>query len=219
VESHLFTGIIEEVGTIEMVHSVNLGGLLTIRAGAVLPGMKAGDSIAVNGVCLTVVRFGPTSFSCDLSAETLERTGFGKAHTGQLVNLERPLSVGARLGGHFVQGHVDALGRLAFSSPSGAGTVIGIEHPRDLDRYLVQKGSIAVDGISLTIASIEKDFFTVAVIPHTLQNTNLKSIRIGDSVNLEADILGKHIERLLRFGSHSGANSSWDLQYLKEQGF
>lgn len=215
----MFTGIIEEVGTIEVVRRVNLGGLLTIRAGAVLPGMKAGDSIAVNGVCLTVVRFGETSFACDLSTETLERTSFGKAHEGQLVNLERPLSVGARLGGHFVQGHVDALGRLAFNNLSGTGAVIGIEHPRDLDRYLVQKGSIAVDGISLTIASIEKDFFTVAVIPYTLQNTNLRNVRIGDSVNLEADILGKHIERLLRSRSHSDKNSGWDLQYLKEQGF
>ena len=215
----MFTGIIEEVGTIEVVRRVSLGGLLTVRAGAVLPGMKAGDSIAVNGVCLTVVRFGETSFACDLSTETLERTSFGKAHEGQLVNLERPLSVGARLGGHFVQGHVDGLGRLAFNNLSGTGAVIGIEHPRDLDRYLVQKGSIAVDGISLTIASLEKDFFTVAVIPHTLQNTNLKNVRIGDSVNLEADILGKHIERLLRSGSHSDKNSGWDLQYLKEQGF
>ena len=215
----MFTGIIEEVGRIEAVRRVNLGGSLTVGARTVLPEMKAGDSIAVNGVCLTVVSFSATSFSCDLSAETLERTSFGKSHEGQWVNLERPLSVGARLGGHFVQGHVDALGRLAFSSPSGAGVVIGIESPRDLDRYLVPKGSIAVDGISLTIASIEKDFFTVAVIPHTLQNTTLKNLRIGDSVNLEADILGKHVERLLRSGSHSGTNSSWDLQYLKEQGF
>jgi len=138
MENQLFTGIIEEVGKIQAVRRVNLGGTLAIGARTVLSQMKAGDSIAVNGVCLTVVNFSETSFACDLSAETLERTSFGSSHEGMLVNLERPLSVGARLGGHFVQGHVDALGRFAFSSPSGGGTVIGIEHPGDLDRYLVQ---------------------------------------------------------------------------------
>lgn len=219
MEVRLFTGIIEETGRIQVLRQAYPGATITIVAREVLAGMKPGDSIAVNGVCLTVICNSDASFACDLSSETLQRTSFGKAREGGVVNLERPLAMDARLGGHFVQGHVDAVGRLAGMVPEGGGSVLTIEFPRELSRYLVPKGSIAVDGISLTIASLETALFTAAVIPHTLKATNLRTLQAGDPVNLEVDILGKYVERLLQAGITQDNDRKWNLEYLREQGF
>ncbi len=215
----MFTGIIEETGRIEALRHAYQGATIAVKARAVLADLKPSDSIAVNGVCLTVVEKNDSTFVCDLSSETLQRTSLGRIREGTVVNLERPLAIDARLGGHFVQGHVDAVGRVARMVPEGGGSVMSIEFPHDLGRYVVPKGSIAVDGISLTVASLEPGFFTVAVIPHTLHMTNLRTLQAGDPVNLEADILGKYVERLLQSRIEQNNASKWNVEYLKEQGF
>jgi riboflavin synthase len=196
----MFTGIVEELGEIEDLRVAAEGAVLTIAARGVAAGLRAGDSIACNGVCLTVVETDGKSFRCDLSAETLRRTSFGAARCGSGVNLERPLEAGGRIGGHFVLGHVDGVGSLAESRPCGEGRTMSFAFPRDLERYLVWKGSIAVDGISLTIAELGVESFSVAVIPHTLGVTNLRDLAPGDPVNLEVDILGKYFERFFVLG-------------------
>ncbi len=213
----MFTGIIETTGRIRAIERTSLGATLVISAPGVAPELKVGESVAVNGVCLTVTVPGPEVFTADLSPETLERTTLGRARSGLTVNLERPLTPASRLGGHFVQGHVDGVGNFVSAIPSGAGIVIGVEFPRILERYLVYKGSVAVDGISLTIASIQGARFTVAVIPHTLRATNLQSLKPGDAVNIETDMLGKYIERFVQLGLVKTPALTAD--YLKEQGY
>lgn len=215
----MFTGIIEETGKIEVLRIGKQGAAIRISAKSIPSTLKTGDSIAVNGVCLTAAASDSCAFECDISAETLRRTSFESTREGAAVNLERPLAVGSRLGGHFVLGHVDGMGKLLFSKPSGAGVEMMFGFPRELDRYLVYKGSIAVDGISLTIASLEEASFSVAVIPHTLQNTNLMHLRIGDLVNLEVDILGKYFERFYQLGLLAGKGPKITVDYLKEQGY
>lgn len=215
----LFTGIIEETGRVESIQRASHGATVAIISQRIAPSLTSGDSVAANGVCLTVIRSSGVSFSCQLSSETLARTSFGQLREGMLVNLERPLAVGSRLGGHFVQGHVDGIGTLAEVTPSGEGSVIQIEFSRELERYLVYKGSIAVDGISLTIASLETSSFTAAVIAHTLQATNLRSLRVGDVVNLEVDVLGKYVERFLQLGLLQKPGPKLTVEYLKEKGF
>ncbi len=215
----MFTGIIEETGRIEALRAGSQGGSVRISARSAPSDLHPGDSIAVSGVCLTVTSTGGTSFTCELSAETLRRTAFEHAREGAIVNLERALTVGSRLGGHFVLGHVDGTGKLLSSRPSGVGVEMAFSYPRELERYIVFKGSIAVDGISLTIASLEDTNFGVAVIPHTLENTNLKHMRPGDPVNLEVDILGKYFERYLRLGLLEGKGAKITPDYLKEQGY
>jgi riboflavin synthase len=216
----MFTGIIEEVGTIQELRFISEGAVLTAAARIVPSDLKIGDSIAVNGVCLTATRTGQGSFSCDISAETLRLSSFKQARQGSKINLERSMMLGGRLGGHFVQGHVDGVGELASKTRSGEGWEISFEFPRDLERYLVYKGSIAVDGISLTIAALEKNSFSVAVIPHTLESTNLNHLGIGDPVNLEVDILGKYFERFFQLGLIQGEKSTkLTVEYLRDQGF
>jgi riboflavin synthase len=188
------------------------------------PTLKIGDSIAVNGVCLTAVRVNEGSFACDLSTETLQTSSLKHARGQTVVNLERPMVLGSRLGGHLVQGHVDGVGELVSAMPSGDGLDLTVSYPAGLERYLVHKGSVAVDGISLTIASLLADSFIVAVIPHTFKTTNLKYLRIGDAVNLEVDILGKYFERFFRLGLIQGeieqsTNPKLTADYLKKQGF
>lgn len=217
----MFTGIIEARGTLAAWERRGEGAAVTVRAGSVAGTLRAGDSIAVNGVCLTVVRADGEGFWCDLSAETLARTSFGSSRTGLECNLERPLEVGGRLGGHFVLGHVDGVGALVAREPSGDGAMMRFAFPPHLARYLVWKGSIAVDGISLTIAGLERESFTVAIIPHTLEVTTLGSLRSGDPVNLEVDVLGKYCERFFELGlvrSKPDA-SSLTVEFLREQGF
>ena len=189
----MFTGIVEEIGTINnLVNSV-----LTIQAEKVLTDIKLGDSIAVNGTCLTVVNFTESKFSVDLDPETLRRTTFGDLNPGDTVNLERALSANDRFGGHMVQGHVDATGRVISIRDEGDSSIFRISNPKRLKPYLVEKGFIAFDGISLTIVKALTSSFTLSVIPYTRINTNLRDQRIGGKVNLEVDILAKYVENLM----------------------
>ena len=189
----MFTGIVEEVGTVTGLE----GQRLTIAAGKVLEDVKLGDSIAVNGACLTVVDFESSHFSVELAPETLKRTSLGSWVPGQQVNLERPLAVSDRLGGHIVQGHVDATGRITSLKPDGDCVIFRITSPKRLMRYIVEKGFVAVDGISLTVVKVGGSSFTLSVIPYTLSNTNLQSQAKGGRVNLEVDIVAKYVESLI----------------------
>jgi riboflavin synthase len=215
----MFTGIVEETGTVQHLSIASQGATLAIAGASIIPGMKPGDSVAVNGVCLTVTECYSGMFSCDLSAETLERTTLCCLTPGLAVNLERPLALGDRLGGHFVMGHVDAVGSLISRKPSGEGSIMVFGYPAELERYLVYKGSVAIDGISLTIASLRQRCFSVAIIPHTLDATNLRDLRPGASVNLEVDLLGKYLERFFQLGLTGKPSASLTEEYLKEQGF
>jgi riboflavin synthase len=217
----VFTGIIEETGAIRELRILPAGAFITLSAQKVPTGLAIGDSVSVNGVCLTATRVNPDSFSCDISAETLRVSSFQQARPGMRVNLERSLRVGDRLGGHFVLGHVDGLGKMLAQKASGEGFEIYFEFPQSMERYLVYKGSIAVDGISLTIASLSKTSFSVAVIPYTFEFTNLRHLKAGDAVNLEADVLGKYIERFFQLGLTPGEKPAVKLteEYLKSQGF
>lgn len=192
--AELFTGIVEEVGSV-----VSIGGAgMTVRAGLTLEDAKLGDSIACNGACLTIVDLSPGQFSVDLSPETLRRTALGRLAPGGPINLERAVAVGARLGGHIVQGHVDGAGRITSIKPDGDSRIFRVQAPRRLMPYIVEKGFIAVDGISLTVVNRSAASFTLAVIPYTLANTNLAALSAGDRVNLEADILAKYVESLVQ---------------------
>ena len=190
----MFTGIIEESGKVEAA-----GTRLSIGCSRVLADLTMGASIAVNGVCLTAVDIRPDGFSADLAPETLERSNLGDLKQGDPVNLERPMTLQARLSGHIVQGHVDATGTLEALRELGDGNwELTVRVPRDLDRFLVYKGSICIDGISLTIASLEDGRVRVAIIPHTWEATNLSGRKPGDRVNIECDVLAKHVDKLLQ---------------------
>jgi riboflavin synthase len=194
----VFTGIIEEMGSVESLE--RRGDLLALRvaAGRVLEGLAAGGSIAVNGCCLTAVAVDQRGFLCELTAETLARTGFAQRFTrGVRVNLERPLRADGRFDGHIVQGHVDGVGSVVELRRSGESAELRVEPPKGLERYLVPKGSVAVDGVSLTVAAIAPRAFTVALIPYTLERTNLGDAKAGDLVSLEVDIVAKYVEKLL----------------------
>jgi riboflavin synthase len=215
----MFTGIIEEVGQVNALVRRGTSALLEVRAGRLLQGMQLGESIAVNGVCLTVRRQAAKSFQAELSQETLNRSSLGALRPGSLVNLERPLLATSRLGGHFVQGHVDAVGEVMAKRPDGDFAVWRFSLPGSIERYVVEKGSIAVDGISLTVASLASGSFEVALIPHTLENTNLKSLNSGDRVNLECDVLAKYVESMLKCRELQPVKSQLTEQYLKERGY
>ena len=189
----MFTGIVEEVGVVAKISDNGM----TVLATKVTEDLKLGDSIAVNGTCLTAVSFDRTEFSVDLSPETVRRTSLGRLSVGGPVNLERALLASDRMGGHIVQGHVDGTGRIMSTKRDGDSTIFRIRVPKRLNRYIVEKGFVAVDGISLTVVKIGASSFTLAVIPYTLKNTNLAALSVGDRVNLEADILAKYVERLL----------------------
>jgi riboflavin synthase len=190
----VFTGIIEELGKVEAA-----GTRLSIGCSRVLADLTMGASVAVNGVCLTAVDIRPDGFSADLAPETLERSNLGDLKPGDPVNLERPMTLQARLSGHIVQGHVDATGTLEALRELGDGNwELTVRVPSDLDRFLVYKGSICIDGISLTIASVEDGRVQVAIIPHTYEATNLSGRKPGDRVNIECDVLAKHVDKLLR---------------------
>jgi riboflavin synthase len=195
----MFTGIIEELGAVESVQTRSAGARLKVRCSTVMKDMAEGASISVNGVCLTAVDLRPDSFSADLAPETLRRSNLGDLRAGSRVNLERPLSPTGRLSGHIVQGHVDGTGEfLSLDALGDENWWLRIRVPPDLDPFLVYKGSIAIDGISLTIAALEADLLSVTIIPHTWRNTTLGGYRPGARVNLECDILAKHVEKLLR---------------------
>lgn len=198
----MFTGIVEETGVVEAVKPAARAIQLVVRARLTGRGTKVGDSVAVNGCCLTVVRAAPRAkrglIQFDLLRETWERTNLRFSRKGSLVNLERSLPANGRLGGHFVTGHIDGVGKIARWERAGADHVLEIAAPPGVMRYVVFKGSIAVDGISLTVAGVTKKSFRVWIIPHTCELTALRERRVGDRVNLEADLLGKYAEKLLR---------------------
>ena len=189
----MFTGIVEEVGQVASLSDYRL----VVRAETVLEDAHVGDSISVNGACLTVVEFDAGSFAVDLAPETLRRTSLGQAGPGSAVNLERALAAHDRMGGHIVQGHVDSTGDITAITPEADCFILEIESPAPLAPYIVEKGFIAVDGISLTVVQSAELRFTISIIPFTMQHTNLRERKVGDKVNLEADILAKYVESLL----------------------
>ncbi len=213
----MFTGIVEEVGQVVGIASIEGKRRLTVAAENASRELKKGDSIAVSGVCLTAVELRSGRFGADLAQETWERTSFSRITEGALVNLELPMRADGRFGGHIVQGHVDGVGKLlAFDRIPGADDYwLRIEVPADLERYVVFKGSIAIEGISLTVARVQGRGVTIAIIPHTYEMTNLRSLKPGDPVNLETDIIAKYVEKML--GGRSGAELS--LEALVAQGF
>lgn len=188
----MFTGIVEEVGSVKTVE----GNRLVIGAFQVMGDLKLGDSICVNGTCLTATWRDDTSFAVDVVPETLRRTNLGALDASDSVNLERSLAIGGRFGGHMVQGHVDAIGTVGSIAKDGDALLIRVEAPSSVMRYVVEKGFIAVDGTSLTVVNCDAQSFVVTIIPYTRDNTVLGTLKVGDSVNLEADILAKYVERL-----------------------
>jgi riboflavin synthase len=193
----MFTGLVEETGTVVEIVVEEHSGRLTAIAPTVHQDAKLGDSIAINGCCLTVIAQDGNRLTFDVVPETLRRTNLGALCPGDLINLERPLAVGARLGGHFVQGHIDGVGVVLAVTPEENAVVMEIGVPEPLRRYIVEKGSITVDGVSLTVAEVRPESFTIWTIPHTREITTLGQRQVGDRVNLECDLLGKYIERLL----------------------
>ena len=193
----MFTGIIEELGSVRRIEERGENARIVISAKVVTEGTNHGDSISVNGVCLTALDIYPDSFAADVSRETLLRSTLGSLRPGSPVNLERAVTPATRLGGHIVQGHVDARGQFTGVEDHGESWTVKIAYPKEIARYLVFKGSVAVEGISLTIAGLADDHFEVAIIPKTMEVTNLSHLKPGDEVNLEVDIIGKYVERLL----------------------
>ncbi|MEU8837744.1 riboflavin synthase [Streptomyces roseus] len=196
----MFTGIVEELGEVTAVEELSEASRFRLRGPVVTDGAKHGDSIAVNGVCLTVVETGDGEFTADVMQETLDRSSLGALHAGSRVNLERPMALGGRLGGHLVQGHVDGTGEILSRTPSEHWEIVKVSLPRKLARYVVEKGSITVDGVSLTVVEAAADWFTISLIPTTLALTTLGLKKPGDPVNLEVDVLAKYVERLLAAG-------------------
>ena len=211
----MFTGIIEEIGRVERVTPAGGGARVEVAARRVVEGAREGDSIATDGACLTIARLTGCGFEADCSAETLRRTTLGGWRAGAPVNLERALALGDRLGGHLVQGHVEGVGRLLERRPEGESVMMRFAYPPELGRYIVLKGSIAVGGISLTVAALDDAWFEVAVIPVTLEWTTLGRMPLGTPVNLETDMIAKYVERLLG-ASHP---TPLTVEGLKEMGY
>lgn len=195
----MFTGIIEELGKISALTKGDKSLKLKVECNKVTENLLLGDSIAVNGVCLTVINFGRSFFEADVSYETIAKTSLHNIKSGSIVNLERALTLSSRLGGHIVQGHVDGTGRILNIAQYGDSYKLFISCPNNLDKYIVSKCSIAIDGISLTVAEVKNKIFEVAVIPHTYENTNLKYKKNGDTVNLESDIIARYVEKMVYF--------------------
>ncbi|WP_275465561.1 riboflavin synthase [Streptomyces noursei] len=208
----MFTGIVEELGEVVAVENLGDSSLFRLRGPVVTEGAKHGDSIAVNGVCLTVVDTADGEFTADVMAETLQRSSLGALTIGSRVNLERPMALGGRLGGHLVQGHIDGTGTIVERTPGERWELVKVALPAQLARYVVEKGSITVDGVSLTVVDAAADHFTISLIPTTLALTTLGIKAPGDAVNLEVDVLAKYVERLLGRGD----GDADDLAEIKE---
>ena len=213
----MFTGVIEELGQVDTLSPRAAGTRLRVRCRQIVEGLAEGESVAVNGVCLTAVELRPDSFAADVAPETLRRSNLGRLAPGSKVNLERALRASARLNGHIVQGHVDGTGEIVSLDLLGdENWWLRVRVPAGLHRYLVEKGSIALDGISLTIAAVSEDVVSATIIPHTYRNTTLQGYRKGSLVNVECDILAKHIEKLLQV---SGRKASLSVERLEEMGY
>ena len=215
----MFTGIIEELGTVERVTRGRVSAVLAIRAEAILSDLKIGDSVAVNGVCLTATSLTGHGFTADVMHETLDRSSLAGLGPGSPVNLERAMAADGRFGGHIVAGHVDGVGTIAAIEQDDNAIWFTITAPEQVLRYVVEKGSIAIDGISLTVARVEPDRFAVSVIPHTAAVTLLGQRRTGDRVNLESDLVGKYVERLLRPAPEEKGQSRLTMEFLTQHGF
>jgi len=216
----MFTGLIEDVGTVCRVQRQTDSFRLTVQCGELATDEIAiGDSIAVNGICLTVVSLQPGQFCADVSPETVAKTTLANLKPGGSVNLERALTLSSRLGGHLVYGHVDEIAVLATRSVEQNCIRMGFRLSRGTNRYLVAKGSVAIDGVSLTVNSVGEEDFTIAVIPHTLEKTTLKDRKIGDAVNIEVDIIAKYVERLLLLPSEEENKNKLNSQFLAKHGF
>lgn len=212
----MFTGIVEEVGIIESFKRDSKGATIVVGCKTVLEDAKLGDSIAINGCCQTVVAMNSNSFTARVSEETISVTCFDKFKSGDLVNLERALTLNSRLGGHIVSGHIDCKGILLNCEKLSDFYNLEFEIPQEQSKYVVYKGSITINGISLTVADITNNIFKVAIIPHTFENTNLKVLKMGAEVNIETDILGKYVEKLLSVKDNSNGIS---MSFLQENGF
>jgi riboflavin synthase len=213
----MFTGIVEEVGRVARIEQRGENRRITITAGKISNELKPGDSVSVSGVCLTAIDIEPESFCADLAPETWQRTSFSSIHEGALVNLELPMKADGRFGGHIVQGHVDGVGKVIALERIGDSENfwLRIDLPREVEKYTVYKGSVCIEGISLTVAKLEGRECSVAIIPHTVEMTNLESLKPGDPVNLEADLIAKYVEKMM---NGSGANTL-TVEDLVRQGF
>ena len=215
----MFTGIVEEMGRVELIKRGQHSAILTIGAKKVLEDTKIGDSIAVNGICLTVTSLTSKSFTADVMHETLNRSSLAKLLPGSYVNLERAMPANGRFGGHIVSGHVDGIGKIVGIKEDDISIWYRIQAKPEIMRYIVEKGSITIDGISLTVAAITDEDFSISAIPHTVSQTILKEKRQGDVVNLETDILGKYVEKLVGTSQTEQKKSSITREFLLQQGF
>ena len=216
----MFTGLVAELGTVQRLARQGNSYHLTVGAKKVLENLKIGDSVAVNGACLTIVRMDDSSFTADVMPETVRLTNIGSLQPGSRVNLERTLRLCDGLDGHIVSGHVEGLGTIYEQRPEGIAVVVTISTPPELLKYIIKKGSIAIDGISLTVTEVTDTSFSVSLIPHTAKETTLGLKKVGDSVNLETDILGKYVERMLTWNQkQEGKTDTLDMNMLLENGF
>lgn len=216
----MFTGIVEEIGYIEKIEKGSHSAKLTISAEKILQGISLGDSIAVNGICLTACHITKQNFTADVMAETMHRSNLGQLKKGSAVNLERAMSATARFGGHIVSGHVDGTGKISHLKKDDIAVWVTIETNQKILKYIVEKGSIAIDGISLTVAYVDENCFKVSIIPHTAEKTILLQKKVGDTVNLECDIIGKYVEKLLFYNQQQKTEQKGiTMEFLKENGF
>lgn len=221
----MFTGLIEEVGKVVKINMGSSSGTIEIQAGKVLEGSKIGDSIAVNGVCLTATKINGNVFSADVMAETFRRSSLGSLSSGSYVNLERAMSADGRFGGHIVSGHIDGTGNVIDIKAEENAIWYTISASSDLLKYIVEKGSVALDGISLTVAYVDNECFKVSIIPHTKAETILQYKKCGEVINIECDVVGKYVEKLLGYkdnsisNSNSGKKSNITMEFLAEHGF
>jgi riboflavin synthase len=215
----VFTGLVEEIGVLKAIGKGAKSAQLTIGADKVLQDIKLGDSISTNGVCLTVITFSNNSFTVDVMPETMRRSNLKDLKPGSKINLERALRLGDRLGGHIVSGHIDGTGLIRTIEAEDNATWVTIEAGAAIMKYVIEKGSVAIDGTSLTVARVGKEDFKVSIIPLTRDETTLLSKKIGEEVNLECDMVGKYIERLTMFNKDNNKNSEINLDFLKENGF